>query len=276
MDTMVKDIQACCLGIVRDIDRVCREHGIRYSLCGGSVIGAHLYQGFIPWDDDIDLMMTRENYDRFLRLYPIYADPRYHLCHYSTDGVDNLPALFARVEDMQTEMVEEIARGVRRGHVFVDITVFDNISGECYNKLIHLYSAYTYTYLYRMNGMIPGTGWKRRLFQLLPSRISADRLQQKYRRFEGVCRRHSRQKRVKYCAELLSAAYSGILYEPRIFYHYDEILFEGEHFMIVRDYMDYLFMRYGKREFVRELPDDKRQPSHIRSFAILENDGDEN
>ena len=73
MDMEIKKIQQCCLEIVKDIDRVCRKHGIRYSLCGGSVIGAHLYQGFIRWDDDIALMMTRVIYDRFLSVYPKYA-----------------------------------------------------------------------------------------------------------------------------------------------------------------------------------------------------------
>ena len=138
MDVEIKKIQKCCLDIVKDIDRVCREHGIRYSLCGGSVIVAHLYKGFIPWDDDIDLMMTRENYDKFLKIYPKYAKKRYHLHHYSTDGTKNLPALFSRVEDMNTVMTEEIARGIRKGHAFVDITVFDNTSGRCYNRFIHI------------------------------------------------------------------------------------------------------------------------------------------
>ncbi|MBQ4417898.1 MAG: LicD family protein, partial [Butyrivibrio sp.] len=55
-----EEIRHRCLAIAKDIDRVCTKYGIRYSLCGGSVIGAHLYRGFIPWDDDIDLMMTRE------------------------------------------------------------------------------------------------------------------------------------------------------------------------------------------------------------------------
>lgn len=270
MDTEIKQIQQCCLEIVKDIDRVCKEHGIRYSLCGGSVIGAHLYQGFIPWDDDIDLMMTRKNYDKFLKVYPRYANKRYHLHHYSTDGVENLPALFSRVEDLNTVMTEEIARGIRKGHAFVDITVFDNISGKCYNRLIHFYNAYTYTLLYRMNGMTPGKRWKKLLFDLLPKKISGEKLKKKYAAFENTCRRHTYRKDSKYCAELLSAAYSGILYESRIFKNYTTIPFEGEKLMVVRDYMDYLFMRYGKREFAVEMPDEDKQKPHIRKFSVLE------
>ncbi|MDO5422584.1 MAG: LicD family protein [Eubacteriales bacterium] len=277
METQVeiKEIQKCCLEIVKDIDRVCREHGIRYSLCGGSVIGAHLYQGFIPWDDDIDLMMTRKHYDKFLEVYPKYGNPRYHLHHYSTDGVQNLPALFSRVEDRHTRMTEEIAQGVRNGHVFVDITVFDNISGKCYNQFIHVYNAYIYTFLYRMNGMTPGTGWKQFLFGLLPKKVDENRLRKRYEAFENTCRRHTYRRKAKYCAELLSAAYSGILYEPRIFKRYTEIPFESEKLMIVKDYMDYLFMRYGKREFVKEMPDQDRQKPHIREFSVIEDETDE-
>ena len=66
---LLKRVQKDCLEIMIDIDKVCRENNIDYSLCGGSVIGAMLYNGFIPWDDDIDIMMTRKNYEKFLKLY---------------------------------------------------------------------------------------------------------------------------------------------------------------------------------------------------------------
>ena len=163
-ETTLEKIQECCLGIVSDVDRVCRENGLEYSLCGGSVIGAHLYRGFIPWDDDIDLMMTRENYDRFLSIYPSKAGEYYHLHHYSTDGADNLPALFSRVEDLRTNMQEQIARGERSGHVFIDITVMDQVPTPLYFRIARLYAGYTYTFLYRKNGMTPGTGWKKSSF----------------------------------------------------------------------------------------------------------------
>lgn len=208
-------IQGRCLLIAADIDRVCRKHGIRYSLCGGSVIGAMLYGGFIPWDDDIDLMMTRADYDRFLEVYPKECREEYHLHHYTTDGAENLPALFARVEDLGTRTTEEIAHGIREGRVFVDITVFDQVPGSFHYKLLRWYAGYEYTYLYRMNGMTPGTPWKKLIVKLLPKKISSRTLAKKYGRLENTLRLCS-GKRSKYCAEILSAAYAGILYESRI------------------------------------------------------------
>lgn len=62
----IRNIQIKCIEILNIVDQICRKHHIQYSLCGESVVGAHLYQGCLPWDDDVDLMMTRENYNKFL------------------------------------------------------------------------------------------------------------------------------------------------------------------------------------------------------------------
>lgn len=55
----IRNIQIKCIEILNIVDQICRKHHIQYSLCGESVVGAHLYQGCLPWDDDVDLMMTR-------------------------------------------------------------------------------------------------------------------------------------------------------------------------------------------------------------------------
>ena len=55
--------------ILDDFDSFCHSNDIQYSLAYGTVLGAVRHKGFIPWDDDLDVMMTRENYNKFLTLF---------------------------------------------------------------------------------------------------------------------------------------------------------------------------------------------------------------
>lgn len=58
MESELRQLQLKCLEILDIVVKICTEHDIKYSLCGASVVGAHLYKGFLPWDDDIDLEMS--------------------------------------------------------------------------------------------------------------------------------------------------------------------------------------------------------------------------
>lgn len=258
-------VQQSCIGIVKEIDKICRKNGICYSLCGGSVIGAHLFQGFIPWDDDIDLMMTRKNYDLFVEVFSKVASKQFHLLNYKVDQCAAVPALFSRVEDLSTEVTEEIAGNIRKGHVFVDITVMDNITSKFMHKVAYLYGSYTYTKLYRHNGMTPGTGWKKVLFKILTGSVDEKKSLRIYEKFEDFCRK-SKERNTEYCAELMSAAYSNYIYKRHLFDDYIDIEFEDTKLMVVKDYMNYLHMRYGDREFTRDVPPNQRFNSHIIDF----------
>lgn len=263
----IPDIQKSCLNIAKTIDKICREHNIHYSLCGGSVIGAHLFEGFIPWDDDIDLMMSRNNYDLFIELFSKEAPKQFHLLNYKTETSAIVPTLFSRVEDLSTEVTEEIAGHIRKGHVFVDITVMDNVSSKLMHKAAYLLGGYTYTKLYRHNGMTPGTGWKKFLFNILTCSLDQRKSLKSYMRFENFCRKNKDCK-TEYCAELMSAAYSNYIYKRSIFDEYIDIRFEDTKLMVVKKYMDYLHMRYGDRTFTREVPPNQRFNSHIIDFKI--------
>ena len=60
------DTQPILLEMMKDVHAFCESRDIAYSLCSGTLLGAIRHNGFIPWDDDIDIMMDRSNYERFL------------------------------------------------------------------------------------------------------------------------------------------------------------------------------------------------------------------
>lgn len=107
------------LEIAKCVDRFCRTNGIPYYLTCGTLIGAIRHKGFIPWDDDLDLMMFREDYERFENLF---QDDRYKLVSYKNDK--SYPWQFARVMDSYTHQM--IGRFKTHG-LSIDLYIIDKI-----------------------------------------------------------------------------------------------------------------------------------------------------
>ena len=74
-----KELQDKMLEMLLFFDNFCKENGLRYYLCGGGLIGAIRHHGFIPWDDDIDLFMPREDYERLALSWPQKVDHEKYL-----------------------------------------------------------------------------------------------------------------------------------------------------------------------------------------------------
>lgn len=81
----LKEVQHAVLGIMKDIDKVCTENHIKYWLYAGTLIGAVRHNGFIPWDDDLDVAMLREDYERFLKVAPQCLGKRYFIQTWESD-----------------------------------------------------------------------------------------------------------------------------------------------------------------------------------------------
>lgn len=85
-----KKLFAVLLDMLVEFDKICKKHNLRYYLDGGTLLGAIRHKGFIPWDDDIDVEMPREDYEKFIKLgdefkHPYflqtpYTDPTYFYC----------------------------------------------------------------------------------------------------------------------------------------------------------------------------------------------------
>lgn len=101
----IKDVQNICLEILKDVHDFCLRNDIKYSLSGGSLLGAIRHNGFIPWDDDVDIQMPRPDYDRFIHLYK--SDKGYRLFSREIDGGENVRVRLSKVCEMEKTYMEQ-------------------------------------------------------------------------------------------------------------------------------------------------------------------------
>jgi lipopolysaccharide cholinephosphotransferase len=106
-------------------DSFCRKHGIEYSITWGTLLGAVRHKGFIPWDDDIDIMMDRKNYKKLLMLYS-NGNEKYQLL--SLRNNKEWCYTFSRLVDSSTVVIweNEIQRKLDKHGVWIDISAVDN------------------------------------------------------------------------------------------------------------------------------------------------------
>ena len=91
----LRDLQLADVEILREFGRVCEAHDLRYYLAYGTLLGAVLHRGFIPWDDDIDVTMPRPDYERFARICASEPRPGFTWQSYRTDR--HYPFLFGKL-----------------------------------------------------------------------------------------------------------------------------------------------------------------------------------
>ena len=112
------------LNILKAFICICKENKLQYYLVGGSAIGAIRHQGFIPWDDDIDVGMPRKDYNRFLEIAQVSLPDYYFLQTYETDP--EYLANFAKIRDSRTTFIESSMKNRRINHgVYIDVFPLD-------------------------------------------------------------------------------------------------------------------------------------------------------
>lgn len=132
-DIILKEMQHVLLDILVNIDRVCREHGLRYYLLSGTMLGAVRHKGFIPWDDDADVALPRKDYNELMAHAKEWLPEDYELVNYENSS--DYPYAFARIQDRRTTYI------LRRHFNFVGgvpVDVFP-LDGMTTNKLMQHY-----------------------------------------------------------------------------------------------------------------------------------------
>lgn len=142
MDEQLREVQSNALEVAKEIHRVCRELGIGYFICGGTLLGYVRHGGFIPWDDDMDIGMLRADYQKFLEYAPRIMDmKRFFLQTRESDP--SIPYLYSKVRMNGTSYPTEYSR-FREFHqgVGVDIFPFDDLPADAAEQRLLLSKAF--------------------------------------------------------------------------------------------------------------------------------------
>lgn len=122
---LLRRVQLEMLKIAVDVKKVCDENDIDYFLDSGTLIGAVRHDGFIPWDDDLDIGMLRKDYEKFLQLAPECLGNKYFVQSLHTDDKYALP--FAKIRKVGTRYVEATSENTHsHEELFIDVLPYDN------------------------------------------------------------------------------------------------------------------------------------------------------
>ncbi|MEO2223855.1 LicD family protein [Priestia megaterium] len=129
MITALKEMQDIQLKTALEVKRICEKYNIPYFLVGGTLLGAVRHEGFIPWDDDLDIGMLREDYEKFIKVAPKELSDSYFLQTWFTDKSFGLP--FAKIRVNETKFIEQNSINVNcHNGIFIDIFPFDNVPNQ--------------------------------------------------------------------------------------------------------------------------------------------------
>ena len=125
-DTQLRRIQQIETDVLCEVDRICQKHQIKYVLGFGTLIGAVRHQGFIPWDDDVDICMMRKDYERFKDICRTELNPKYF--YQSKDTDPEYYHLFDKIRVNGTVFKEDLIaeHDIHHG-VYIDIFPMDYV-----------------------------------------------------------------------------------------------------------------------------------------------------
>ncbi|MDE6684330.1 MAG: LicD family protein [Duncaniella sp.] len=283
----MEEMRALQLDILDSVHAFCMERGLRYSLGGGTLLGAVRHKGYIPWDDDIDIMMPRPDYERFLREFP-GTKANLSIQNYHNDPHCYL--MFSKVYDNRTVLEEDIR--IRNG-VAIDVFAIDGLPDE--NGIDEYFDKLT-KYNHDIICMTPYfkfsswqcfrifvrkilsssrtetmSNFEKRLYSSVPKSDVIRRLNLFTRKLVCASRRDSIDNLEKLISShnFDTSDYAGAitgeygkkeLMPASSFRNYTTLPFEGREFMAIADYDSYLTKHYGN--YMQLPPEDKQHPRH--------------
>ena len=130
----IKIIQDKILSILKEFINICEENNLTYYALGGTLLGAVRHQGFIPWDDDIDIGMPREDYEKFKKIASNVLPENYKFLN---EDILNYKKAFSVIRDDSTKIIMNYSKEELVESLWIDIFPLDGMPSNVLKKKIH-------------------------------------------------------------------------------------------------------------------------------------------
>lgn len=258
MKASVEDIQRVQLNILKKLDEVCERNNLRYYLAFGTCLGAIRHKGFIPWDDDIDVLMPIEDVDRLLKLQKEFSD-KYFIQSRHSDK--NYQSIIVRIRDNNTTCIEKDEEGLDIHHgIYIDIYPYYDSPKSKAALLLNIWRSYIYRIL--VAGREPynhGSILKIGSIIIL-AMYRGKRREQKIQKLEYALRRVKEGKEILDYYGQDVTLFSAITYDKRWFAAPKKVEFAGSLFNAPTEPEKYLMKRYG--DFMKLPPLEEQKKHH--------------
>lgn len=269
-DKALRDLQLKSLEMFKYLKKFCEENNLLVYFCGGCCIGTIRNQGFIPWDDDVDVFMPREDYEKLKEIWNEKADTEKYSCVFPTDKVMTRNQ-FLTINDNNTTFIKIHQKDLDINHgIVIDVLPLDGCPSSRIKRKIQKFWALIYS-LY-ITGMIPQNHGKlvTIIGKIMLGIVPSNNLRYKIWKFAEKKMTKYKIKDCDYITELCSGPrYMQKEYPKEIFEKAIYKEFEGELMPIPKGYDEYLKIAFG--DYMKLPPKEKQVPEHNVVFCDIEN-----
>lgn len=265
----IQEVQDYIYKIFVEFDRVCKKHNLRYSMEGGTLLGAVKFQNFVPWDDDIDVIMLREDYEKFLKIAPSELGKEFFL--QSFNNIPKFPLNYAKLCFNGTKICDYAYSHIKEMNhgVFMDIFPVDYVKKEKLRKHCRSVGVLTGARTVKLKYDVGSKGIKLlvyKILSLLPMKFLNKRINK-------ICTRYNK-KGTDFIYEVCNSNRKFAPLPSSMYLEYTTLKFRDGSFMAIKQYDKFLKSRFGEN-YMTDMPsEEERIPSHHQTVILIEQKND--